>query len=186
MSALFNPLRCHPSLSSPPAVRVEGAASFDDAGDLAVDFELSGDLAALRVPPPGPAHPADGLWQHTCLEVFAATMDGEAYREFNFSPSGSWAAYAFTRYRERQPDFAPGTPPALLALHGEGRLSLGAIIPAAALPRERPLRLGLSAVLESRNGSLSCWALAHPAPQPDFHDHRGFVLVCPGPAPSDP
>jgi hypothetical protein len=38
------------------------------------------------------------------------------------------------------------------------------------------LRLGLSAVIESCNGSLSYWALRHPAGKPDFHHADAFAL----------
>ena len=40
-----------------------------------------------------------------------------------------------------------------------------------------PLRLGLSAVLESPDGSLHYWALRHGHPgAPDFHDPESFTL----------
>jgi hypothetical protein len=40
----------------------------------------------------------------------------------------------------------------------------------------QPLEVGISAVVEATDGSLSHWALVHPAARPDFHDRRGFVL----------
>lgn len=45
--------------------------------------------------------------------------------------------------------------------------------PAAGVPR---IRLGLSAVLEAADGSLSYWALHHPSARPDFHNEGGFLL----------
>ena len=46
---------------------------------------------------PPPAEPArvDGLWQATCFEMFLKHDDDDAYREWNFAPSGEWAAYDF-------------------------------------------------------------------------------------------
>ena len=38
------------------------------------------------------------------------------------------------------------------------------------------LRLGASAVIETADGALSYWALAHPAGRPDFHHADGFAL----------
>ena len=38
------------------------------------------------------------------------------------------------------------------------------------------LRLGASAVIETRDGVLSYWALPHPAARPDFHAAGGFTL----------
>ena len=41
----------------------------------------------------------------------------------------------------------------------------------------RQTRLGLAAVIEERNGSLSYWALSHPPGMVDFHHPDGFVLA---------
>src|SRR5262245_35897185 len=65
---------------------------------LQVAFALEGEIDRLRIPAPRPPRVAERLWQHTCCEVFIARDGG--YREFNFSPSGEWAAYQFARYRE--------------------------------------------------------------------------------------
>ena len=40
----------------------------------------------------------------------------------------------------------------------------------------RSLRLGLSAVIEATDGSLSYWALRHPPGKPDFHHIDAFDL----------
>jgi hypothetical protein len=37
------------------------------------------------------------------------------------------------------------------------------------------MRVGLTAVVESTDGRLTYWALAHPSPAPDFHHADGFV-----------
>jgi hypothetical protein len=38
------------------------------------------------------------------------------------------------------------------------------------------LRIGLAAILEDLDGSLSYWALAHAPGRPDFHRRESFVL----------
>ena len=38
------------------------------------------------------------------------------------------------------------------------------------------LRVALCVVIEELDGALSYWALAHPAPRPDFHHPDGFAL----------
>jgi hypothetical protein len=56
---------------------------------------------------------------------------------------------------------------------------LSATIPLAALPelaRAGHIDAGLAAVLESDDGSLSYWALAHGGEKPDFHDPASFAL----------
>ena len=41
------------------------------------------------------------------------------------------------------------------------------------------LLLGLTAVIESTDGSLSYWALAHPRGVPDFHARAGWTARLP-------
>lgn len=100
------------------------------------------------------------------------------YREFNFSPSGEWAAYAFRDYRDRDTAWRPPTPPQCQIRISEQSLELEAYLPGALLPDTDParLRLGLSAVVEDANGVLSYWALAHPVGKPDFHWRGAFSL----------
>lgn len=148
-------------------------------GELELAYRLEGSLGGLRVPEPVPPSPADGLWQHTCLEVFVAAQTGSAYREFNFSPSGQWAAYAFSAYRQRDEAWHATLAPRLAVRRGRQGLELDAVLPPALLPAVLPgeaYRLGISAVVEATDGSKSYWALAHPAPQPDFHQPAAFAL----------
>src|SRR4051812_17339013 len=62
---------------------------------LKLTYRLTGDLDALKLPDPHPALRTDGLWRHTCFEAFIGTRDVPDYWEYNFSPSGAWAAYHF-------------------------------------------------------------------------------------------
>ena len=97
------------------------------------------------------------------------------YREFNFSPSGQWAAYAFRRYRDGGAldcELAPE----IAVRRTANRLELDARIRRDFLPQGRPLRLGLSAVVEDAHGVLSYWALQHPADKPDFHHSDSFAI----------
>jgi hypothetical protein len=43
-----------------------------------------------------------------------------------------------------------------------------------------PLSLALSAVIEDSAGTLSYWALRHPAGKPDFHHPQAFALELQG------
>lgn len=139
---------------------------------LSLRYVLAGDLERLRIPAPRPPARADGLWRHTCFEVFVAGDAAPAYEEFNFAPSGEWAAYAFAGYRRGgAPLECP--PPAICCRRSQGELSLQAEL--AVLP-EGPLRLGLSAVVEDGESRLTYWALRHPSAKPDFHDPAAFAL----------
>lgn len=154
-----------------------------DAGPLALrlTWTLHGDSAAIRLPRAAAPARRDGLWRHTCFELFVADPTGDGYREFNFSPSSEWAAYAFTRYREGMTDLElPESPQVQLQSAATGLL-LTAVLPRAALGpglagRASRRRCALAAVLERADGSPLYLALAHPPGRPDFHHRDGFVF----------
>lgn len=137
---------------------------------LSLRYVLDGDVKRLRVPAPRSPARVDGLWRHTCFELFVGAPGEAAYREFNFSPSGEWAAYRFASYRERA---APldGAPPAIRARQ-EASVELEANVPCG----PGRLRLGLCAVVEDETGGLAYWALRHPMAKPDFHHAGSFAL----------
>lgn len=172
-------LQCHPACRSDAVRRIEVDIRRESGGALALCFRLAGDLARLRVPPPGPARIAHQLWQHTCCEAFVAVDGRAAYHEFNFAPSGQWAAYAFRRYRDGGALAEDALPPGITVGRGDDRLELDVTIRLAGLSSDHPraaLRLALSAVVEDTSGALSYWALHHPPGQPDFHHPHGFAL----------
>ncbi len=147
---------------------------------LRLTYQLEGDLAALRLPEPRPPVRADGLWRHTCFEAFVGRPDGSDYWEYNFSPSGAWAAYHFTGFREGMAPHIKGAAPvmsldmAAQMLSLEVTIDLAWYVKASASPG---LRLGLSAVVEDKARVLSYWALKHPADKPDFHHPDGRTIL---------
>jgi hypothetical protein len=157
-------------------VAVRGAAG----GWLALGFALEGELSALRIPEWLAPRRADHLWRHTCFEAFVMAGAGPGYREFNFSPSGEWAAYAFQGYRQGGQAEVEPAPEIVMRRDGD-RLELEAVLPPGMLPPGRSLRLGLSAVVEAAGGGLSYWALRHPPDKPDFHHRENFSLVLESP-----
>jgi hypothetical protein len=160
-----------------------GAVSGQTSGGLLLTYCVSGDVSVLNIPPPAPPSATDGLWQHTCFEAFIALAGSQAYREFNFSPSGQWAAYRFSneRVRDAAAEAAQGqVAPKIAIVVGELSLCLQVWLPRNALPAPRagePLQWGLNAVLEDRSGQLSYWALRHPAARPDFHHPSSMALT---------
>ena len=150
-----------------------------EAGALVCHYALHGEIGRLRVPAARAGRRADGLWQHTCFEVFAAADGGGDYYEFNFSPSLDWAAYHFDEYREGMTPAGLARAPGLNSRRTAERLELTAHLHLdglAALAQARRLRLGLTAVVEDDGGNLSYWALRHAPGNPDFHDPDGFAL----------
>jgi hypothetical protein len=90
-------LVAHPQSRSGPVRRVSAHASRTTEGGLALAYSIEGEMARVSVAAPRPARIGYKLWRHTCCEVFVGAPGAERYYEFNFSPSGEWAAYAFSR-----------------------------------------------------------------------------------------
>lgn len=156
----------HPG-SAAPRLRIEV-----EVDGPALAYRVSGRVDRLRIPPQAPPERTDGLWQHTCFEAFV--REGEAgYREYNFSPSGEWAAYRFGGYRQ---GMAPLDIPAPAI---ETELARERLVVRVALERAPSGRLGLAAVIEEKNGRRSFWALRHPPGPPDFHHPHCFALDIP-------
>jgi hypothetical protein len=175
-------LICHPETPAPAVHAMEVHVAPGREGHLTLAYRLIGDLAGLCIPPPQRPAFADGLWEHTCFEVFIAAATSPAYREFNFSPSGQWATYAFSGYRKR--DEAAGrsasaVSPQIAVRQLADRLELDATIAPDSLPANpgrAALQLALSSVVEAADGSRSYWALRHTMPRPDFHRRDAFAL----------
>jgi hypothetical protein len=135
----------------------------------------------MRIPSPLLPERADGLWRHTCFEVFVGGSNRHDYLEYNFSPSGQWQIYAFQDYR-RDGRLPAAESPSISRALTRGALQLEARIRLPGAVDEASLRLGICAVLEDTDGRLSYWALQHPTGKPDFHDPATFILT-PGETP---
>jgi hypothetical protein len=170
----------HPATPAPVVRAIAAHALFRPDGGITFAYRLWGDMARLLVPPEQARERKDLLWEHTCFEAFVGARGESAYREFNFSPSGQWAAYALADYRQRDESFELRDAPQITARLFAGRLEVEAVLAASALPAGADtLQIGLSAVVEAADtvdGSHSYWALHHPAARPDFHHRDAFTL----------
>ena len=115
-------LQLHPDSPSHRVARIEVDVVRVSGGGLDLTYRVSGDLRNLLVAVAEPPARADDLWRHTCFEAFVSGAGG-AYREFNFSPSGRWQAYAFSSYREGNL-LAPAADPCIACRHGPATLTL--------------------------------------------------------------
>jgi hypothetical protein len=141
-------------------------------GRAELSYHLHADTSRI-VLPSGPAGGrADELWRTTCFELFV--QDGETYREYNFAPSGAWAAYAFDGYRSGMRVLELEHDPEVHADDTGDSFILDAVIDLAGEGR-----FGLSAVIEEVSGSKSYWALAHPPGKADFHHEACFAATLP-------
>jgi hypothetical protein len=167
----FAALERHPASPCAALRGIQATVTRKADGSLGVTYRIEGDLERVRIPPPRPPRTGERLWQHTCCELFIAEAAAPGYLEFNFSPSGEWAAFRFTRYRQGA-SFASADPKIGIACTA-GTLDLTAQIE---LNQKGKLRIGLSAVIEEIDGAVSYWALRHAPGQPDFHHRDAFAL----------
>lgn len=170
---MLQALKPHPDSHPRAALRIEAEAVRAGRHRLSLGFVLTGELEGLRVPAAATAVRTDGLWRHSCFEAFVRPPGGEVYYEINLSPSSEWAAYRFDRYRQGMTAMEIPAP-SLSVTAGEGRLELQAIIELDLPPTG--VRIGLAAVVEAADGSLSYWSLAHPPGKADFHHPDCFAL----------
>ena len=169
-------LEPHPA-TPPGAVKYVNVQVRREQRGLGLLYIVEGDPTRILLPAPQAPCRAEDLWQTTCFELFVRDA-GEAYREFNFSPSGQWSAYAFQDYRAGRESLALNDPPTATILVPE---PFGIMLVASVQMEFEPkARLALSAVIEETDGTKSYWALAHPpGDKPDFHDPACFTLELP-------
>lgn len=141
--------------------------------------------AILQARSPNPQR-RDELWRSTCAEIFVA-LDGEPYTggpylEFNFSPTGDWAAYRFdaTRTGMRPHVWQGDEAPRVSLTDSSGGFTMEVLLPLAAL-RAGSHRVAYASVIETSAG-LSYWALRHPTDRPDFHHPQSFAALLELPA----
>lgn len=173
----MTPLSLHPQTERCPGLSLAARTDVTSRGTLAVHFVLTGDIVQVEVPPRGSQRCEDGLWQHTCFEVFVRAPGETAYYELNFAPSRAWAAYRFRDYRadretlqDLDPDIEVQRQDRCLEL--EAFVALGRL--SGVLVRQT-LLVGLAAVIEASDGTHTYWALRHPPGRPDFHHPDAFV-----------
>lgn len=155
---------------------VEHAAAFGAAATANIWFGIGAPADRFVLPGGEGGARMDELWQTTCFEAFLRPVGESGYREWNFAPSGDWAAYDFTAVREGMAAADIGAAPYIRMEDNLTWWTLGATI---AVDSAQQWQLGLSAVLEEKDGTKSYWALAHPEDKPDFHHPDCFVAQLP-------
>ncbi len=179
MSENWIALARHPSARSDAVRSIRVLARRPNNAELRLAYRLEGDLAQIRIPLPSAPRIGLELWRHTCFEVFVALEGRSGYHEFNFAPSAEWTVYAMRGYRDGTPLSDESIRPEIAMRSNAGGLELSALVRLHRLSATHvtsPLRLGINAVIEARDG-FSYWALRHPREKPDFHDAGGFTLV---------
>lgn len=171
-------LKLHPDSHSVAVVSIDVEIARPRAGSLELSYIVTGQLSSIRMPSAAANARGDGLWRHTCFEAFIRAAPDAPYYELNFSPSGQWAAYQFSGYRNgmRVANEITEVPIEMRSTPDDCVLqALLSLDHFRDLPRDRAWRLGLSAVIEDAKGGISYWALAHPPGKPDFHHADSFA-----------
>ena len=167
----------HPSTppSAPPFkvwATVELSASFGLMATANIWFAVQAPVSRFVMPEAEEPDRADELWKTTCCELFLRETGGDSYREWNFAPSGQWAAYDFASYRDGMSEPEVDASPYVRVEDNLTWWTLGATI---AVDSGREWAINLTAVLEEKDGTKSYWALAHPPEKPDFHMPDCFI-----------
>jgi hypothetical protein len=172
----------HPDFPCRAITSISVNASVDD-GCLKLTYRAGGTIDDVLWPLPGAVGRADGLWQHSCFEAFVARTRDAGYNEFNVATSGQWAGYEFDGYRAGMRPVGDMSAAVTLGFKPD-MITLSASIHLSILEHGSEWRLGLSAVIEAKDGTKSYWALAHPPGKPDFHNADCFTarLAAPDPA----
>ncbi len=161
------------------SVEVELTAT--DWDDVLIGFRIEGERGVI--PERQASDRRDGLWKTTCFELFLKEPGVARYLEFNFSPSTQWAAYEFEGYRRGMRDLALVVDPCV-DFDPDRPLELSVDFDFSGMPNVA-MQVGISAVIEEEDGTMSYWALAHPpGDKPDFHHPDCFVLEFPAAGPA--
>ncbi len=171
-------LKSHPDHApgSSLFVKADVGRRSDDAAVM-MSFRVYGDIEHVLWPDASSLGRTDHLWEHSCFEAFIATS-GQEYLELNFAPGKQWAAYRFDSYRDSMRDDHEVEISKMAWCVRDlsvprVEMHVRATLPARFAGVE--WRLGLSAVIEARDGTKSYWALAHAPGKPDFHNADCFT-----------
>lgn len=162
-----------------PAITITGQVSLQ-ANQLMVYYLLTGDISSVFLPVKSAVpQRKDELWKRTCFELFLAIKDQPAYWEFNFSPSGDWNVYRMGAYRRIDFHEESSIKQVRLEMNRESdALALNVTVDLSSIVQgEQSIETGITAVVQTKDGDVTYWALTHPGPRADFHNREGFILA---------
>jgi hypothetical protein len=168
-------LVCHPQTPTLTVDAITVQLTRGHKGAVKLCYSVHGDIRQIDLPSPLDAARTDGLWQHSCFEMFVRPDGRQGYCEFNFSPSSQWAAYGFDGYRNGMAEMEGMVPPEISMLSTPKRLDMHVSLSVGLLAVWPEWHVGLSTIIEEKDGTKSYWALSHPAGVADFHDQDCFI-----------
>ena len=120
----------------------------------------------------------DDLWKATCFEFFLAIPGHPQYWEFNMSPSGDWNVYVMDAYRRVKFREERSMKQIQLKVQKDASgffLNTNVDLNPIIQPTET-LNIGITAVIQTKDGDDTYWALAHSGAQADFHLREDFLI----------
>jgi len=178
-------LKPHPSHSPAPLAELEARISLErerSALRLRAKFRYSFRESARPVLPVcrgSSPQRQDELWTSTCFELFIQPeVFAPSYWEVNVAPSGDWNVYAFDDYRQgiRREESVEELRLTQTESNSTSLVCAFSIpVPGPAIVKQKKIRVGVTAVIESQDGSKTYWALEHHLDRPDFHRPESFV-----------
>lgn len=161
-----------------PKISIDGQIAFHN-NCITLQYQLTGQIEELLLPAPSNSPGRrDELWRATCFEFFLAIKGQPQYWEFNLSPSGDWNSYRMDAYRRvgfQEEALIQKLPFQLQS--EQTRISVAANADLSPIIEQgHVLEIGITAILQTLDGSETYWALAHPGAEADFHRRESFVL----------
>ena len=161
-----------------PKINITGKMKRRD-NHLSIYYEVGGETDRVLFPASS-ASPSrkDDLWRATCFEFFIAIKNKPAYWEFNMSPSRDWNVYVMDAYRQvnmREETEFTKLPFDFEVMNEKMSINMSVDINPIIQP-EMVLDIGIAAIIQTKDGGESYWALAHPTSQADFHTRESFIL----------
>ncbi len=180
------PLILHPESRCDAVSAIDVDITRSSGTGLSLLFAVSGDISRIERPGMRLGKRKDQLWRHSCFELFIRPVGEQAYHEYNFSPSREWAAYWFSDWRADMTELPLDDAPLITTAPREQELAVSVHVSSPTLPVNSVWQIGLSAVIEKKDGTLSYWALAHPPGKANFHHEVCLALELPPVAAMDP
>ncbi len=175
-------MKCHPDTPSESVRDFTVEVERRRDGQVWIRYTVEVPLGKLKLDDTLKSARMDGLWKTTCFEAFVKPAGSAGYCEYNFAPSGAWAAYRFSGYREGMDELPLASAPMVKKVERESHFLLEAKSEIAPDYSGCDVQLAVTAVIEELNGTKSYWSLSHPQGSPDFHHPDCFTLSLPAPA----
>ena len=175
-------MKCHHDTPSKSVSDLSAEIRRQVDGEVSIRYHLQAEVDELKIDRSGAAVRRDGLWKTTCFEAFFRQMGSDAYFEYNFAPSGAWAAYHFAGYRDGMTDLPMVRAPRIVCAVEQNQISLQTFFKLPDDLSQCDVSVAITAVIEEADGMKSYWSLAHPDSAPDFHHPDCFTFRLTAPA----